>query len=158
MPNISVLNSNNIGFNIGVRGNNAYVICNAKEKKAYEAQPGRKEWVTVVECICADGSAIPPLVIFKGENFQNGWISPDMDKDWQWTSNSKGWTCDVIAEDWIKRVFDPATCAKANGRQRTLVCDSHGSHVQPSIIRFCNNNKISLLLNATALFSPMSAS
>jgi DDE superfamily endonuclease len=89
---------------------------------------------------------VPPLVIFKGENFQNGWIPPDMDKDWMWTSNSKGWTCDVIAEEWIKRVFDPATCAKANGRQRALVCDGHGSHVQLSVIQFCIDNKISLLM------------
>jgi len=28
--------------------------------------------------------------------------------------NSKGWTCDIIAIDWIKRVFDPATREKTN--------------------------------------------
>ena len=35
------------GFNIGKRGWNAYVICSAIEKKVYQAEPGRTEWVTV---------------------------------------------------------------------------------------------------------------
>ena len=55
------------GFNIGVRGQNAWVICSTVEKQAYKAEPGHTEWVTVVECICRDGSAIHLLIIFKGE-------------------------------------------------------------------------------------------
>ena len=88
------------------------------------------------------------MIIFKGENFQRAWVPPDMDKNWQWTSNSKGWTCDIIALEWITRVFDPETRAKANGKQRALVCNGHGSHVQPEVLRFCIDNKISLLLMA----------
>ena len=71
------------GFNIGVRGQKAYVVCGAGERQVYETEPGRTEWITVVECICADGSAIHPLVIFKGETtVQTAWIPPEMDKDW----------------------------------------------------------------------------
>ena len=71
-----------VGFNIGVRGRSSYVICGAKAKKIYMAEPGRTEWVTVVECICVDGSAIPPLVILKGQNLQTAWVPREMDKDW----------------------------------------------------------------------------
>ena len=79
------------GFNIGVRGQNAWVICSAVEKQAYEAELGYTEWVTVVECICGDGSAIHPLVIFKGETtVQRPWIPPEMNKDWSWTCKTKG--------------------------------------------------------------------
>jgi len=88
------------------------------------------------------------MIIFKGENFQKAWVPPDTDKNWQWTSNSKGWTCDIITLEWITRVFDPETRAKANGNRRALVCDGHGSHVQPEVLRFCIDNKISLLLMA----------
>jgi len=45
------------------------------------------------------------MIIFKGENFQKAWVPPDMDKNWQWTSNSKGWTCDIITLEWITRVL-----------------------------------------------------
>ena len=62
------------GFNIGIRGKNAFVVCNTDERQVYEAEQGRTEWVTIMECICGDGSAIPPLMIFKGENIQTGWI------------------------------------------------------------------------------------
>jgi hypothetical protein len=50
--------------------------------------------------------------------------------------------------EWLIRVFDPETRAKANGKQRALICDGHGSHVQPEVLRFCIDNKISLLLMA----------
>jgi len=91
----------------------------------YEAEAGRSEWVTAVECVCADGTVIPPMIIFKGENFSKAWVPSGMDKDWNWACTSKGWTCDDLAFQWIKRVFHPATHEKANGRRRTLlVCDS----------------------------------
>ena len=86
------------GFNIGVRRTYAYVICDRMEKKTLEVQPGRSEWVTIVECICVDGSAIQPLIIFKGENFQTGWIPNDMNMTWNWSCNTKEWTCDKIAK------------------------------------------------------------
>jgi DDE superfamily endonuclease len=86
------------------------------------------------------------MVIFKGENLQAGWVPPDMDKKWQWTSNSKGWTCDNIGFEWLTRVFDPATRDKANGKRRALIFDGHGSHVQPEVLRFCIDNNISILL------------
>ena len=88
------------------------------------------------------------MIIFKGENFQKAWVPQDMDKNWTWTSNSKGWTCDIITLEWITHVFDPETRIKANGKQRALVCDGHGSHVQPEVLRFCIDNNISLLLMA----------
>jgi hypothetical protein len=86
------------------------------------------------------------MIIFKGENFQTAWVPPDMDKEWHWTNNSKGWTCDSIGLEWLTRVFDPNTRGKAAGKQRALICDGHGSHVQPEVLRFCIDNNISLLL------------
>ena len=136
-----------VGFNIGVRGRSSYVICRATEKQIYQAEPGRTEWVTVVECICGDGSTIPPLVIFKGQTtVQTAWIPPDMDKDWNWACNSKGWTCNAIGEEWIRGCFEPSTRNKANGATRLLIADGHGSHVTAPFIRFCIDHDIIVLL------------
>lgn len=135
------------GFNIGVRGKKAHVICSTNEKQIYEAEPGRTEWVTVVECICADGSAIHPLVIFKGKTtVQKAWIPPEMEKDWSWACNTKGWTCDDIGEAWIKQCFEPLTKMKANGAPRLLVLDGHGSHITAAVIRFCMDHNILIVL------------
>jgi len=86
------------------------------------------------------------MIIFKGENFSKAWVPSGMDMEWNWACTSKGWICDDLAFQWIRRVFDPATRKKANGRRRALVCDGHGSHVQPEVLRFCIDNNVSLLL------------
>jgi hypothetical protein len=67
------------------------------------------------------------MTIFKGENFQSAWVPPGMDKDRQWTNNSKGWTFDNIGFEWLTRVFDSNTRNKANGKRRALVFDGHVS-------------------------------
>ena len=71
----NVYNMDESGFNVGVIQIGRRVIdstCNIN----YRKEPGRQEWVTVLECICADGTAISPLVIFKGEKLSSEWIIP----------------------------------------------------------------------------------
>ena len=54
------------------------VIINATIRQQYQTNPGQQKWVSVVECICADGSSIPSLVIFKRESLSNTWIPADI--------------------------------------------------------------------------------
>jgi hypothetical protein len=63
----------NIGFAIGT-SQSSFVVVDSCLCWKYQAEPGHQEWVTVVECICANGGLIPPLVIFKGENLLTSWI------------------------------------------------------------------------------------
>ena len=56
-------------------------IINATIRQKFQAKPGHQEWVTVVECICAYGSFLPPLIIFKGENLSCQWISASIHND-----------------------------------------------------------------------------
>ena len=58
------------GFAIGTTQAGRAII-NTKVRSQLQAHPGRQEWVLVVECICADGTAISPLVIFKGKSLSN---------------------------------------------------------------------------------------
>ena len=39
-----------VGFSIGT-GQRSYVVVDATLRKKYQAEPGRQEWVTAVECI-----------------------------------------------------------------------------------------------------------
>jgi hypothetical protein len=61
-----IYNMDESGFAIGST-QGACVIINSQIRSQFQAQPGRQEWVMVIECICGDGSMIDPLVIFKGE-------------------------------------------------------------------------------------------
>jgi hypothetical protein len=56
----NIYNMDETGFNIGdFEARN--VVVDTSVQSRYQAQPGRQEWVTAVECISADGSSVPPL-------------------------------------------------------------------------------------------------
>ena len=63
-----IYNMNETGFNIGDY-KTWHVVVDTSVQFRYQAQPGRQEWVTAVECICADGFSVPPLIIFTGKTF-----------------------------------------------------------------------------------------
>jgi hypothetical protein len=87
-------NMDETGFSIG-KIEATHIIINSKIRSAYQAQPGRQEWVSIIECICGDGTAISPLVIFKRDNLSTTWIPGNIyedSNDWKITCNSKGWT------------------------------------------------------------------
>jgi hypothetical protein len=78
--NISIENVYNIdesGFAIGTIERLVTIINSEIRTRLQRANPGRQEWVTSVECICADGTALPPLIIFKAENLSHDWIPAD---------------------------------------------------------------------------------
>jgi len=43
------------------------------KKFQHQQRSGGRENITVIITICADGTSLPPAVIFKGENFQTSW-------------------------------------------------------------------------------------
>ena len=69
----NVYNMDESGHHIGVTQVPHTVhdsFCNVN----YRKQGGRQEWVSVVECICADGSVINALLILKGEKISTNWL------------------------------------------------------------------------------------
>ena len=56
---------------------------------SYRKQGGRQEWVSVVECICADGSVINPLLILKGERISTN-LLPETILTQQWRYSHHG--------------------------------------------------------------------
>lgn len=133
------------GFAIGEK-EAGKVIINAEVRQKFQAKPGRQEWVTVVECICADGTVVPPLVIFKAENLSTQWIPANINGHWRFSCNSKGWTSNKHGVQWLRRCFEPATREKAAGEYRLLICDGHDSHITGEYIGHCMDNNIILMI------------
>ncbi|KFY69228.1 hypothetical protein V496_00416, partial [Pseudogymnoascus sp. VKM F-4515 (FW-2607)] len=50
---------------------------------------------TLLECICMDGTAIDPLIIFKGQNILQSWIPKEVIQKWHFSANTKGWTSNL---------------------------------------------------------------
>ena len=112
-----------------------------------QGEPGRQEWVTVIECICADGTSIAPMTIFKAaslnEQILPEGIAPD---DWIFSFNKKGWTSNAHGFQWLCRCFEPSTQKKAHSRYRLLVCDGHDSHITAKFVEYCMDHKIILMV------------
>jgi hypothetical protein len=140
----NIYNMDETGFAIGSveRGK---VIINAQIRSQFQANPGRQEWVTAIECICGDGSAIDPLLIFKGAKIGDWVRYAHIPDTWSHSCSNKGWTSDIHGLQWLRQCFEPATREKANGGYRILVLDGHGSHVTGGFIAHCMDYKIVLL-------------
>ena len=96
--------------------------------------------------ICVDGTSIPPMIIFKGENISKSWLPNELPEGWHISCNNKGWTNNVHGVQWLKKCFEPATREKADGEPRLLICDGHDSHISADFIQHCIANDIVLLL------------
>ncbi len=50
------------------------VIGPVGQKMQYQQRSGNRENITVLPTICADGTSVPPIIIYKGEAFQAKWL------------------------------------------------------------------------------------
>jgi hypothetical protein len=64
-------------------------IINSRLRQQLQAKPGRQEWVLTIECICTNGTSIPPLVIFKAENLNYQWIPASIVDDWRFSCHTQ---------------------------------------------------------------------
>ena len=108
---------------------------------------GSREWVTVVGCICGDGTALSPALIFKGAAVGSNWLADLTDSAKFWATTSvNGWTTSDIGLKWLTEVFDPETRHKDFNRRRLLIMDGHASHVNFKFLKACDERRISVLI------------
>lgn len=113
------------------------------------SQDGSREFISLLACICADETALPPALIYKGDSgsLQNTWI-----EDWQqdeeafFASSANGWSSDAFGINWLQRIFQRYTAKKAGNRRRLLLVDGHSSHVNMRFIDLCDQLRILVLI------------
>ena len=115
----NVYNMDEKGFMIGTIGRSKRVF----SKQSWDAksvrqaiQDGSREWITVLGCCCADGSALDPALIFQGiSGIQSSWVREvEAGKHPIFVANSaSGWTNDDLGLAWLEQVFDRKTRKKA---------------------------------------------
>jgi hypothetical protein len=105
------------GFSIGTI-KAGRVIINSTLKSNYRAQPGRQEWVTVIECICANGTTLSSYVIFKGQTVDTKWIPDNIGPTVRVAAGANGWTSHTKGMDWMRTIFGPETKVKSGNLPR----------------------------------------
>ena len=121
-------------------------IINTNIRQQFQSKPGRQEWVTSVECICADRTALPPLIIFKRTKLSIRWVNGNILTKWRFACNTKGWTSNEHGIKWLRECFEPLTQDKAAGKYRLLICDGYDSHITGEFIGHCMDNNILLFI------------
>jgi hypothetical protein len=100
------------GFMIGVIGNSKRVFTRDQwERKEVTAalQDGSREWITTIAAICADGTSLPPGLIYESANctIQSSWVA-DIKAgvhDVFVASTPSGWTNNDVGLAWLEQVF-----------------------------------------------------
>jgi DDE superfamily endonuclease len=140
------------GFLIGL----AQSLKRIMTKKVYDsgrvtanAQDGSREFISLLASICADGTALPPALIYKGasRDLQDTWLKDLNEKQHAYfASSTNGWSSNAFGIAYLVDVFNPATRAKAGRGRRLLIVDGHSSHVNMEFITTCDRLKILLLI------------
>ncbi|KAI7705110.1 hypothetical protein KC353_g13077 [Hortaea werneckii] len=109
-------------------------------------QDGSREWITLVATICADGTRLPPTLIYKAVsgNLQDTWLDEfePSEQACYFTSSQNGWTSDELGYGWLTGLFEKETAVKAKRSWRLLIVDGHGSHLNMKFLNWCENHRI----------------
>ena len=117
-----------------------------------------KSATSIMFCGAADGTFLPPFVVYKALNLYRNWTlngPPGAIYD-----NSKsGWFDQRTFERWFFEIFLPNATLLAG--EKVLIGDNLASHFSEEVLRACKEHNIkflSLLPNATHLLQPLDVS
>ena len=113
-------------------------------------QDGSREFISLLATICADGTALPPALIYQGASYdlQDSWLE-DYDSSYEeayFATSQKGWTNEELGLSWLTKIFEPRTKQKAGNLKRLLIVDGHSSHINMRFIEFCDQHRIILVV------------
>jgi hypothetical protein len=103
----------------------------------------KRTLVTAIEWISADGRCLGPLIIWPTSTLRSGWTTHPT-PGWHFACSPSGYSNRDIVLEWFRRVFDPQTKSRANGRPRILINDGFGAHKSLEVLQFCHENNIIL--------------
>jgi hypothetical protein len=153
----NIYNMDEKGIMLG-KGSKPYVLVDRNIRTVSVLENGNRENITVIECICADGTSIRPCVIFKGKKCNLEWgrnnecnaryVLHSIVSDKSLTTfhsisfSDKGWTDQELGYLWLTKDFHPATVNRAGEGWRLLILDGHNSHLTYPFCIFAKEHKI----------------
>jgi hypothetical protein len=137
-----IYNFDEAGFLMGVIATAKVVTSSESRNRPKAAQPGNREWVSIIQGINSCGWAIPPYIIFKGQNHLSAWYEDsELPRDWVITLSENGWTTNEIGYEWIQH-FNKHSKSRTTGRYRLLILDGHESHISAQFQQYCKEHEI----------------
>jgi hypothetical protein len=112
-------------------------------------QDGSREFISLLSGVCADGTYLPPALIYKGESndLQNSWVADlEQDEEAYFAASNNGWSSNLLGQQWLEKVFERHTSMKAGNRRRLLIVDGHSSHVNLKFLEFADSKRILVMI------------
>jgi hypothetical protein len=106
---------------------------------------GNRTLVTIIECICANGTALAPMYIFPGKSLQAQWVQDDPLPAAAYTYSPTGWTDQVLGAEYLRKVFLPLTADLGKTKKRLLALDGHNSHLSLDFLECAMENNIEVI-------------
>jgi hypothetical protein len=136
-----IFNMDETGMVLGENGDSQVLGPSTMDVAVVDA-PASRESCTIIECISAEGHALPPYVIFRGKSLQHTWFQNQAPDVWRFSFQENGWTNTILAIDWLEKVFLSRTAPSKPGGYRLLVMDNHNSHCSPRFKLLCRQHLI----------------
>ncbi|KAJ6257444.1 Acetamidase [Drechslerella dactyloides] len=137
-----IYNFDETGFAMGMISTTTVVTGAESRDKAKLAQPGNREWATVIQGVGAEGWALPPFIILAGQYHLASWYTATkLPADWVIALSDNGWTTNELALQWLQH-FDKFTAQRCYSDYRLLVLDGHESHHSAAFELYCQEHKI----------------
>jgi hypothetical protein len=135
-------NFDETGFMMGMISTTMVVTSSDRHGKPTLAQPGDREWVSVIQSINSRGEAIPPFIIVAGQYHLSNWYEDSaLPKDWVISTTHNGWTTNEKGVEWIQH-FEKHTKPRTQCAYRLLIMDGHESHHSTEFELFCKERQI----------------
>jgi hypothetical protein len=119
------------------------VLVGKDDMRDYRGARVKRETITAIECISADGRSLKPMIIWPATTHRSNWTTFHT-PGWQYACSESGYTDSKISLEWLKHIFDPQTRERANQRPRVLICDGFGTHFTLEVLEYCFEHKIIL--------------
>lgn len=105
--------------------------------------PGREN-TTILSAVSASGLKAPPLIVFKGKNIWDSWITNEESgfAGTAYAASPKGWMDSDIFHNYFLKTLLPAL---GDVRPVLLIYDGHSTHVNVKLIELARENQITIL-------------
>ncbi|KZT63246.1 DDE-domain-containing protein, partial [Daedalea quercina L-15889] len=144
IPHENIYNMDEKGVQLGIM-DDIKVLVDCDQRDVYNIKNSNCELITIIECICADGTVICPCVIFKGKRMNKMWGLVNL-ANASITVLPNGWTDNELGTLWLKNDFELQTaCRNISGKPHLLILDGHNSHCMYEFCHFTETHNIQIV-------------
>ena len=134
-------NFDETGFRIGIGRDQGIITCDPN-RQGYLASSTNRELVSVCETISADGTILPPMIIFLEAIHQEAWyMATSIPDNYLIATSESGYNNDDLTIKWLEH-FEQFSGERQVGAYRLLLLDGFGSHCTKQFIDYCDCHNI----------------